>query len=101
MQMTIRGNLIKTTGITLTPVASIKSIKCHWNSVLHDNSRYYAIDIKNFYLNLQLNEYACMRLPVAIIPTAIMELHNLQELICDKFVCVEVRGEMYEHLEAS
>ena len=42
-----------------------------------------------------------MRLPVAIISTAIIELHNLQELICDGFVYVEVRRGMYGHLEAS
>ena len=94
------GNLIQTTGVTSTPVASIKSIKCHWNSVLFDDSRYCNIDIKDFYLNSQLREYAYMRLPVKIIPTAIMDQYNLYDLVSDGFVYVQVRGGMYGHPEA-
>ena len=75
--MIIGGNLIKTIEIISTLVASMKSIKCYLNSDLHDNSRYCAINIKDFYLNSQLNEYVCMRLLVVIIPIAIMRLYNL------------------------
>ena len=42
----------------------------------------------------------CIRLPVIIIPTAIIELCNLHELICNRFVCIKVRGGMHGHLEA-
>ena len=86
----MRGNLIKTTGVTSTPVASIKTIKCHWNSVLHDRSRYCTVDIKDYYLNSQLHEYAYMQLPVAVIPKAFMEKYNLQQLVCDGYVYMEV-----------
>ena len=100
VRLTMGGNLIKTTGITSTPVSSIKTIKCHWNSVLHDDSRYGTIDIKDFYLNSQLREYVYMRLPVAVIPQEIMDKYGLYDLECDGFVYIEVRGGMYGHPEA-
>ena len=74
VRLTIGGNLIKTTGVTSTPVSSIKTIKCHWNSVLHDKTnKYCTIDIKDFYLNSNLREYEYMRLPVTVIPQDIIE----------------------------
>lgn len=40
VRLTIEGDLIKSTGVTSTPASSIKTIKCHKNSVLHNNSQY-------------------------------------------------------------
>ena len=82
--MTIRGNLIKTTGEISTPLLSIKIIY-----------------IKDFYLNSLLREYEYIRLLISIIPKAIIEQYNLYELICNRFIHIKMREGMYGHIEAS
>ena len=98
--LTIGVNLTQTTGITSTPVSNIETIKCHWKSFLHNNSRYCTIEIKDFCLNSQLREYVCVRLLVSVIPKAIMDQHNLHDMACDRWICIEACGGMHSHPEA-
>ena len=57
VQLAIKGNLITQAEIILTPIIILKTIKYHLDSVLYNDSRYVNINIKDFYLTLNLNGY--------------------------------------------
>ena len=59
------------------------------------DTRYCAIDIKDFCLESILVDCEYMKLPIDVIPSEIVDLHNLKDLIYDGHICVEIQGGMH------
>ena len=67
-RITIRGNRITYSRDTATPTISIITAKMNWNSTISiPNKRYTTIDIKDFYLNLELNDYEYIYIDIDLI----------------------------------
>ncbi|KAI2500611.1 Reverse transcriptase (RNA-dependent DNA polymerase) [Fragilaria crotonensis] len=66
------------------------------NSVISTvNGRFMTGDLKDFYLGTPMTEYEYMRIPISMIPPAIMEHYQLTPLIHNGHVYVEIRKGMY------
>ena len=84
-----------------TKTADLVTAKILFNSVLSTkNSKFMSIDIKDFYLNNEMDNFQYMHIPVHVIPKTIMELYNLQPLVHNGKVYVEIRKGMYGLKEA-
>eukprot|EP00978_Attheya_sp_CCMP212_P040157 scaffold216216_cov26-Attheya_sp.AAC.1 len=86
VRLTAGGNLIDYPGNVSTPTANIKTIKTHWNSV---GSKYMCVDIKDFYLNNDMEIYEYIRIPVEMIPEEFIRAYNLIPLIRNGFFYAE------------
>ena len=54
-----------------------------------------SIDLKDFYLGAPMDRYEYMRVPIWMLPAAIIEQYNLEPLFNNGFVYVEIRRGMY------
>jgi hypothetical protein len=73
-------------------------VKTLLNSVISaTNGCFMTGDIKDFYLNSTMapKNYACMRIPIAVIPDTVMTEYKLARLVHHGFVYVEIRKGMY------
>ena len=52
-------------------------------------------DIKDFYLNTEMEHYEYMRLPIALLPQEIIDQYHLQDKVHNGYVYVEIRKGMY------
>ena len=68
-RLTVGENLINFPGDVTTPTSDIITAKLMFKSVLSTkNVRFMCADIANFYLNIPMNRYEYMKLPMDIIP---------------------------------
>eukprot|EP00978_Attheya_sp_CCMP212_P022264 scaffold66181_cov26-Attheya_sp.AAC.1 len=58
------------------------------------------VDVKDFYLNNDMEIYEYIRIPVEIIPEEFIRAYNLTPLIRNGFVYAEVQKGMYGLLQA-
>eukprot|EP00957_Ditylum_brightwellii_P174968 13322027-Ditylum_brightwellii.AAC.1 len=90
------GDQIKYTGDVSTPKADITTAKILFNSVISTpDAKYLGIDIKDFYLNTDLETPEYMRLPMALIPQEIIDQYNLSPLVHKGNVYVKITKGMY------
>ena len=95
-RLTVGGNLISYPGVVSTKTADITTAKCLFNSVVSTpNARFACFDIKNFYLNTPLDRPEYMKIPIALIPDAIIKDYNLQDKVYNGFIYVEINKGMY------
>jgi hypothetical protein len=93
---TVGGDKINYPGDVSTKTAGLTTAKLLINSVLSTpGARCMVADIKDFYLNNPMSRYEYMKIPVDIIPAAIMQQYNLAPLVHNGFVYVEIRKGMY------
>ena len=97
-RMTVGGNLIEYDGDVYTRTAGMTTSKLLWNSIISTKgARCMCMDIKNFYLGTPLpagqEEY--IRIPLELIPEAIINEYNLRPLVHHGAVYVEIRRGMY------
>ena len=72
-QLTIGGNLIKSTGDIKTPTSNLTIEKLISNSFfLTKNSKFMCTDIANLYLNNPMDRYEYMKLSLKITPNEII-----------------------------
>jgi hypothetical protein len=72
------------------------SSKILWNSVISaPDARFAGADIKNMYLEIPLDRFEYMMMPIALLPTDIIEHYNLLEKAIDGYVYMEIRKGMY------
>eukprot|EP00804_Cyclotella_cryptica_P014428 CCRYP_004767-RA/>CCRYP_004767-RA protein AED:0.25 eAED:0.28 QI:0/0/0/1/1/1/3/0/487 len=84
------------TGDCGTPTADMITVKILLNSVISTvNARFMTIDIKDFYLNTPMAHPEYMRLKLADIPAAIIDLYHLRDIARDGFVFVRIQKGMY------
>jgi hypothetical protein len=96
VRWTAGGDRIEYTGNVTTQTADIQTAKCLFNSVVSTpDGRFMTLDLKDFYLYSDLPEYEYVRIPVHLLPPAIIELYQLESKISNGFVYAEVRKGMY------
>ena len=67
-----------------------------WNSVLSTpGSKYFTVDIANFYLGTPMDRPEYMRLPMKIIPQEIIDKYKLEEIATDGWVYCKIVKDMY------
>ena len=70
--------------------------KITFNSVISTpGARCLVIDLKDFYLNNDMERYEYMRIPLNLIPQAIIDQYNLLSIAHNGHVLVEIRKGMY------
>ena len=93
MRFTVGGNRINYPGVVATPTAELQTVKLHLNSVIFDvKASYMTVDIKNLYLNIPMNRYEYMRIPIQHIPGDIMQQFQLKSLIVNGFVTINFKN---------
>ena len=96
IRLTVGGNRINYPGDCGTPTADMITVKILLNSVISTvNAKFMTIDIKDFYLNTPMERPEYMRLKLADIPAAIIDLYHLRELAQDGYVFVRIQKGMY------
>jgi hypothetical protein len=96
VRFTCGGDKIEYVGDVSTKTADLTTVKCHLNDVVSTpNAKYMTADLSNFYLETPMDEYEYMRIPLWVIPEAIMIQYKLEALVTNGFVYVEIRKGMY------
>eukprot|EP00804_Cyclotella_cryptica_P009373 CCRYP_018077-RA/>CCRYP_018077-RA protein AED:0.09 eAED:0.09 QI:0/0/0/1/1/1/2/0/1069 len=96
ISLTVGGNRINFPGDCGTPTANMITVKILLNSVISTvHAMFMTIDIKDFYLNTPMERPEYMRLKLADIPAAIIELYHLRDIARDGYVFVRIQKGMY------
>jgi hypothetical protein len=96
VRLTAGGDRIDYPGNVSTPTVDMTTVKCHLNSVVSTpDAKYMTIDISDFYLNTPMDRYEYMRIPIALIPQAIIDQYKLEDIVSNGFVMVEIRKGVY------
>jgi hypothetical protein len=96
VRWTVGGDRIDYPDDVSTKTADLTTAKLLINSTLSTpNARYMTADLKDFYLGTPMERYEYMRIPLDMIPQAIIDQYNLTPLIHNGFVYVEIRRGMY------
>ena len=76
------GNLLDFPGLLSTPMATVTTAKCLFNSVISTPwDKCLVAEVKNFYLNNDLPEPEYMKLHLHIIPQEIIDEYALHTLV--------------------
>ena len=96
VRITVGGNLIDYPYELTTHTADMVSSKIMWNSVISTpGAKFGGADIKNLYLEMPLNQYEYMQMPLKLFPEDIIQHYYLQEKALNGYVYVEIRRGMY------
>jgi hypothetical protein len=91
VRITVGGNLIDYLFELTTCTADMVSSKILWNSVISTKDAHFAgTDIKNMYLEMPLDWYEYMKMPIALFPTDIIEHYRLNEKVLNGYVYTEI-----------
>jgi hypothetical protein len=93
---TVGGDSIYYAADVSTKAADLTTANLQLNSVISTpRARFLGIDIKDLYLGTVMTQYEYMRIPLQMLPTAIIEQYNLIPLIHNNCVYVKIRKGMY------
>ena len=82
--MILGCNLIEYPGAVNTPITNLTTFKILANSIVSTkNKKYLILDIKDYYLNTEMERYKYTRLPINIIPKEIIQQYSLQDIVDD------------------
>eukprot|EP00804_Cyclotella_cryptica_P021022 CCRYP_019788-RA/>CCRYP_019788-RA protein AED:0.27 eAED:0.27 QI:0/0/0/1/1/1/2/0/512 len=96
IRLTVGGNRINYPGDCGTPTANMITVKILLNSVISTlNAKFMTIDIKDFYLNTPMAHPEYMRLKLADIPAAIIDLYKLRDIAQDGYVFVAFKRDSH------
>lgn len=96
VRWTVGGDQVDYPGDVNTKTADLTSAKILINSVLStSNAKFMCLDLKDFYLNADMDRPEYMRIPLSQIPQKMIDLYNLQPLIHKGAVYVEINKSMY------
>ena len=96
VRITIGGDRIDYPGNTSTNTADMTTVKTLINSTISTKrARFMTGDLKDLYLGTPLDRYEYIRIPLAFIPQAIIDLYNLNNISVNGYVYAEVRKGMY------
>jgi hypothetical protein len=85
VRWTAGGNKVEYNGNVTTQTANIQTAKCLFKSLVSTpNGRFMTLDLKDFYLCSDLPDYENVRIPMYMIPPAIVRLYKLK----NKFLTV-------------
>jgi hypothetical protein len=97
VRITVGGDRLDYPGETSTDTASLDTTKLLINSVLSiPGARMGAIDISNFYIHNDLQEYQYKQFHISMIPQEIIDEYNLNNIVeSDGWCYAEIRKAMY------
>jgi len=96
VRWTVGGDKVDYPYDVSTKTADLTTAKLLFNSVLSTpGARFMTADLKDFYLGTPMDRYEYMRIPVDMLPTAIIDQYDLTPLIHNGHVYVEIRRGMY------
>ena len=96
IRWTVGGDRIFYAADVSTKTADLTTAKILINSVLSTpGAKFLGLDIKDFYLGTPMKDYEYMRIPMHMIPQAIIDQYNLTPLVHNNCVYVEIRKGMY------
>jgi hypothetical protein len=89
---TVGGNLINYPHDVSTKTAGLITAKIMFNSTISTpGARFLVLNIKDFYLNNDVEHDECMQNPLDLIPQAIVDQYNLLSIAHNGHVLVEIR----------
>lgn len=96
-RITVGGNLIDYPGDKSARTAGLTTVKCLANSIIsRKNARALALDLKNYYLNTDLDRPEFAKIHISMIPQEIIDKYNLTELQDSKgFIYIRIEKGMY------
>ena len=84
-------------GDVSTDSASMKTIKCHWNSVLSTpTAKYYKGGISNMHLKSWLKSPEYVKFELRLIPQVIIDYYDLEKYAVDGFVYAQINKSWYD-----
>jgi hypothetical protein len=96
-QITVGGNLINYPFELTTHTADMVSSKILWNNVISTPDAHFAgANIKNMNLETPLDRFEYMKIPIALLPTDIIDHYNLLEKAINGYVYMKICKGMYE-----
>ncbi len=96
VRWTVGGDCIEYPDDVSTKTADLTTAKLLINSTISTpNARYMTADLKDFYLGTPMSRYEYMRIPIDMLPDAIIEQYDLRLLFHNGYVYVEIRRGMY------
>lgn len=88
VRWTVGGDQVNYPFEVSTKTADLTTAKLLFNSVLSTpEARFFGIDLKDFYLGTPMDRYEYMRVPIWMLPDAIIAQYNLTDLFDDGFIC--------------
>ena len=73
------------------PTSNMVSAKIMWNIVVSTpGAKFGSADIKNMYLEIPLDQYEYIRMPIVLFPDDIIAHYNLMEKALNGFVYMEI-----------
>ena len=95
VRWTVGGDKVDYPFDVSTKTADLTTAKLLFNSVLSTPfARFMTADLKDFYLGTPMERYEYMRVPIWLLPEAIVDQYNLKPLFHNGFVYVEIRKGM-------
>ena len=95
-RLTAGGNLIDYPSEVSTPTSDLTTMKLNINSAIsYVKSRYMCMDLKDFYLNNQMDRDEYIMIQLSMIPQEFEEKHNLSEKSHNGYIYVRVTKGMY------
>ncbi|KAI2502091.1 Reverse transcriptase (RNA-dependent DNA polymerase) [Fragilaria crotonensis] len=96
IRWTVGGDKVDHPFDVSTKTADLTTAKLLINSVVSTpNAKFLTADLKDFYLGTPMSRYEYMRVPIWMLPDAIIDQYNLTPLFHNGYVCVEIRRGMY------
>jgi hypothetical protein len=96
VRWTVGGDRIQYPGDVSTKCAGLATAKILFNSVLSTpQAKFMCLDIKDFYLNNDMQHYEYMKIAVSAIPQEVFDAYQLSALVHHGHVYVEIRKGMY------
>ncbi|KAI2490112.1 Reverse transcriptase (RNA-dependent DNA polymerase) [Fragilaria crotonensis] len=96
IRWTVGGDKVDYPFDVSTKTADLTTAKLLINSVVSTpNAKFLTADLKDFYLGTPMSRYEYMRVPIWMLPEAIIEQYNLTPLFHNGYVYVEIRRGMY------
>lgn len=96
VRWTVGGDKVDYPFDVSTKTADLTTAKILINSVVSTpNAKFLTADLKDFYLGTPMERYEYMRVPIWMLPDAIIDQYNLRPLFHNGYVYVEIRRGMY------
>ena len=91
VRITAGGNRMFYAGEKSTPIASIETIKMHWNSVMStEGAKHVTIDLEDFFLKTHSLEHECVTIILSTMPSDFAAQCDLHEQV-DESGCVRAK----------
>jgi hypothetical protein len=96
VRWTVGGDKVEYPFDVSTKTADLTTVKLLLNRVVSTpHAVFLTADLKDFYLGTPMSRYEYMRIPIWMLPDAIIEQYNLRPLFHNGYVYVEIRRGMY------